>query len=162
MQRRHLIQAAAFAGLPTFSYAQAWPAKPLRFVVPFPPGGTTDVVTRLVAAEVAKALGQAIVVENKPGAGTVIGVDSVAKSAPDGYSLVTVANSFCVNQTLVKKLPYDGTKDLRPVALMGMSEHVLGHAPQQWYQNGGRHRQGQTGHAQLCLLWSGHIGPPGR
>ena len=55
MQRRHLIQAAAFAGLPTFSYAQAWPAKPLRFVVPFPPGGTTDVVTRLIAAEVAKA-----------------------------------------------------------------------------------------------------------
>ncbi|MBK7656437.1 MAG: tripartite tricarboxylate transporter substrate binding protein [Betaproteobacteria bacterium] len=129
MQRRHLIQAAAFAGLPTFSYAQAWPAKPLRFVVPFPPGGTTDVVTRLIAAEVAKALGQAIVVENKPGAGTVIGVDSVAKSAPDGYSLVTVANSFCVNQTLVKKLPYDGTKDLRPVALMGMSEHVLATHP---------------------------------
>ena len=129
MQRRHLIQAAALAGLPAFSYAQAWPAKPLRFVVPFPPGGTTDVVTRLIAAEVAKALGQAIVVENKPGAGTVIGVDSVAKSAPDGYSLVTVANSFCVNQTLVKKLPYDSVKDLRPVALMGMSEHVLATHP---------------------------------
>ena len=58
MQRRHLIQAAAFAGLPTFSYAQAWPAKPLRFVVPFPPGGTTDVVTRLIAAEVAKPWGK--------------------------------------------------------------------------------------------------------
>lgn len=125
MQRRHLIQAAAFAALPALSHAQAWPAKPLRFVVPFPAGGTTDVVTRLVAFEVAKALGQAIVVENKPGAGTVIGVDSVAKSTPDGYSLVTVANSFCVNQTLVKKLPYDSVKDLRPVALMGMSEHVL-------------------------------------
>lgn len=129
MQRRHLLQAAIFAGLPTFSHAQAWPGKPLRFVVPFPPGGTTDLVTRLIATEVARTLGQTIVVDNKPGAGTVIGVDSVAKSAPDGYSFVTVANSFCVNQTLVKKLPYDGMKDLRPVALMGMSEHVLATHP---------------------------------
>ena len=129
MQRRHLLQTAILAGLPAFSHAQTWPGKPLRFVVPFPPGGTTDLVTRLIASEVAKALGQTIVVENKPGAGTVIGVDSIAKSAPDGYSFVTVANSFCVNQTLVKKLPYDGMKDLRPVALMGMSEHVLATHP---------------------------------
>ena len=130
MQRRHLLQAAALAGLPAFSHAQqAWPGKPLRIVVPFPPGGTTDLVTRLIATEVAKSLGQTIVVENKPGAGTVIGVDSIAKSAPDGYSFVTVANSFCINQTLVKKLPYDGMKDLRPVGLMGMSEHVLATHP---------------------------------
>lgn len=130
MQRRHLLQAATLIGLPAFSHAQqAWPGKPLRFVVPFPPGGTTDLVTRLIASEVAKTLGQTIVVENKPGAGTVIGVDSIAKSAPDGYSFVTVANSFCVNQTLVKKLPYDSMKDLRPVGLMGMSEHVLATHP---------------------------------
>ncbi|MFT3817462.1 MAG: tripartite tricarboxylate transporter substrate binding protein [Rubrivivax sp.] len=130
MQRRHLLQAAA-ACLPFAAQAQApsWPAKPLRIVVPFPPGGTTDVVSRLVAAEAAKALGQPVVVENKPGAGTVIGVDSVAKSAPDGYSLVTVANSFCANQTLVKSLPYDSQRDLRPVALMGLSEHVLATHP---------------------------------
>ena len=93
------------------------------------PGGTTDYVTRLVAAEIAKTLGQSVVVENRPGAGTVIGVDNVAKSAPDGYSFVTVANSFCVNQTLIKKLPYDSTRDLRPVALMGLSEHVLATHP---------------------------------
>ncbi len=129
MQRRHLIQAAALAGLPSLGQAQAWPGKPLRFLVPFTPGGTTDFVTRLVALEVAKSLGQSVVVENKPGGGTVIGVDSVAKSAPDGYSFVTVANSFCVNQTLVKKLPYDSLRDLRPVALMGMSEHVLATHP---------------------------------
>ncbi|MCA0242257.1 MAG: tripartite tricarboxylate transporter substrate binding protein [Proteobacteria bacterium] len=127
MQRRHLLQAAAL--LPLAAQAQAWPAKPLRLVVPFPPGGTTDVVSRLVAAELAKALGQPVVVENKPGAGTVIGVDSVAKAAPDGYSLVTVANSFCANQTLVKSLPYDSQRDLRPVALMGLSEHVLAAYP---------------------------------
>lgn len=129
MLRRHLLQAATLAGLPTLSLAQTWPGKPQRFVVPFPPGGTTDIVTRLIATELAKTLGQTVVVENKPGAGTVIGVDSVAKSAPDGYSFVTVANSFCVNQTLVKKLPYDSMKDLRPVALMGMSEHVLATHP---------------------------------
>ena len=130
MQRRQLIQsAAALAALPLAARAQAWPAKALRWVVPFPPGGTTDYVTRLVAAEIAKTLGQSVVVENRPGAGTVIGVDNVAKSAPDGYSFVTVANSFCVNQTLIKKLPYDSTRDLRPVALMGLSEHVLATHP---------------------------------
>ena len=126
MQRRHLIHAGAAAALaPLVAQAQAWPAKALRIVVPFPPGGTTDVVSRLIATELARALGQTVVVENKPGAGTVIGVDSVAKSAPDGYTLGTVANSFTVNQTLVKKLPYDSLKDLRPVAMMGLSEHVL-------------------------------------
>jgi len=124
------MQAAiAAAIMPTAVRAQAWPAKPLRWVVPFPPGGTTDYVTRLVAAELGKSLGQTVVVENRPGAGTVIGVDNVAKSASDGYSFVTVANSFCVNQTLVKKLPYDSVKDLRPVALMGLSEHVLATHP---------------------------------
>lgn len=130
MQRRHLIQAAAAAAVfPLAARAQAWPARPLRWVVPFPPGGTTDYVTRLVAAELGKSLGQTVVVENRPGAGTVIGVDNVAKSAPDGTSFVTVANSFCVNQTLVKKLPYDSVRDLRPVALMGLSEHVLATHP---------------------------------
>ncbi len=130
MQRRHFVQGAALVTLhPLLARAQVWPARPIRIVVPFAPGGTTDFVTRLVATEVAKSLGQAIVVENKPGAGTVIGVDNVAKSAPDGNSFVTVANSFTVNQTLVTKLPYDGLKDLRPVALMGLSEHVLATHP---------------------------------
>ncbi len=129
MQRRHFILAGASAALPLVAGAQAWPSKPIRVVVPFTPGGTTDFVTRLVAAELAKSLGQPVMIENKPGAGTVIGVDSVAKSVPDGSSFVTVANSFTVNQTLVKKLPYDGLKDLRPVALMGLSEHVLATHP---------------------------------
>ena len=111
--------------MPFAALAQAWPAKPVRLIVPFPPGGTTDVVSRLVAAELTKALGQPVVIDNKPGGGTVIGVDAAAKAAPDGHTLVTVANSFCVNQTLVKNLPYDSLRDLRPVALMGLSEHVL-------------------------------------
>jgi len=79
----------------------------------------------LVAIELAKALGQSMVVENKAGGGTVIGVDAVAKSAADGYSFVTVANSFAANQTLVKKLPYDTLKDLQPVALVGVATSVI-------------------------------------
>ena len=134
VSRRTLMQAfsatAALAALPSLARAQqAWPTKPLRIVVPFTPGGTTDFVARLVGTELAKQLGQPVIVENKPGAGTVIGVDAVAKSAPDGYSFVCVANSFAANQTLVKKLPYDTLKDLSPVALMGMSEHVLATHP---------------------------------
>ena len=129
MQRRDLLLGAAAAALPWAAPAQAWPAKPIRLIVPFPPGGTTDVVTRLIATELTKSLGQSVVVDNKPGAGTVLGVDLAAKSQPDGNTLVTVANSFCVNQTLVKNLPYDGLRDLRPVGLMGMSEHVLATYP---------------------------------
>ncbi|PZQ74563.1 MAG: LacI family transcriptional regulator, partial [Variovorax paradoxus] len=119
--RRALLQAGAAIGAwPLFAHAQgAWPGKPVHLVVPFPPGGTTDYVTRLVGTELGKSLGQPVIVDNKPGAGTVIGVDYVAKSAPDGGSFVTVANSFCANATLVKKLPYDTLRDLRPVALMG-------------------------------------------
>ena len=129
--RRRLLLGTAAAALPWAAQAQApvWPAKPIRLIVPFPPGGTTDVVTRLVATELSKSLGQSVVVDNKPGAGTVLGVDLAAKSPADGYTLVTVANSFCVNQTLVKNLPYDGLRDLRPVGLMGMSEHVLATHP---------------------------------
>ena len=131
MQRRDFILGAAAAILPWAAQAQtpAWPAKPIRLIVPFPPGGTTDVVTRLIATELTKSLGQPVVVDNKPGAGTVLGVDLAAKAPADGYTLVTVANSFCVNQTLVKNLPYDGLRDLRPVGLMGMSEHVLATHP---------------------------------
>lgn len=126
MQRRQFLATGVAMAWPCLGAAQGvWPVKPLRAIVPFPPGGTTDVVTRLVATELGKLLGQTVVVENKPGAGTVIGVDAVAKAPADGYTLVTVANSFCVNQTLVKNLPYDSARDLRPVALMGMSEHVL-------------------------------------
>ncbi|TFZ01823.1 tripartite tricarboxylate transporter substrate binding protein [Ramlibacter humi] len=138
MDRRTFVLAAAATAAPAFvraqgtpstSSGQAWPSKPVKLVVPFTPGGTTDYVTRLVGVELAKTLGQPVIVDNKPGAGTVIGVDVVAKSPPDGSAFVTVANSFCVNQTLVRKLPYDGLRDLRPVTLMGMSEHVLATHP---------------------------------
>ena len=134
MQRRHFLQASAACSLASvagLSMAQpgAWPSKPVRIVVPFTPGGTTDMVARLIGVELSKQLGQPIIVENKPGAGTVIGVDYVVKQPADGYTFVCVANSFTANKTLVKNLPYDTTKDLQPVALMGLSEHVLATHP---------------------------------
>ena len=132
-RRRRIVAATTLAGIAPWSAQaeQPWPtAKPIRVVVPFPPGGTTDYVTRLVTIEAGKILGQTIVIENRAGAGTVIGVHNVARSEPDGYSFVTVANSFAANQTLVPKLPYETLRDLRPVALMGMSEHVLATFPE--------------------------------
>ena len=134
MQRRHFLQASAACSLASvvgLSMAQpgAWPSKPVRIVVPFTPGGTTDMVARLIGVELSKQLGQPVIVENKPGAGTVICVDYVVKQPADGYTFVCVANSFTANKTLVKNLPYDTTKDLQPVALMGLSEHVLATHP---------------------------------
>jgi tripartite-type tricarboxylate transporter receptor subunit TctC len=130
-RRDHLKNAVALATAFPFgrTQAQAWPSKAIRIIVPFTPGGTTDYVSRLIGVELAKSLGQPLVVENKPGAGTVIGVDLVAKAPADGYTFVCVANSFCVNHTLIKKLPYDTLKDFKAVALMGMSEHVLATHP---------------------------------
>lgn len=126
MNRRNtltfLLSALAASGLRA---QQAFPAKPLRIIVPFPPGGTTDAVSRLVAQEMAKSLGQPVVIDNKAGGGTLIGVDAGAKSAPDGYTLVCVSASFAINHTLVRKRPYDTFKDFRPVTFMGLSEHVL-------------------------------------
>ena len=105
--------------------AQAFPSRPVRIIVPFPPGGLSDPLARLVGEELRKALGQPFVVENKPGAGTVIGVDAAAKARPDGYTLAIVANSFTVNATLLPKLPYDTLNDLRPVGMMARSPNVL-------------------------------------
>jgi tripartite-type tricarboxylate transporter receptor subunit TctC len=132
--RRQLLQMGGAAMLAALapriaSAANAYPEKPVRVIVPFPPGGTTDIVTRLVASELGKNLGQNFLVDNRPGAGTVIGVNDCAKSAPDGYTLACVANSFCINTTFVPSLPYDPKRDFQPVALMGLSEHVLAAYP---------------------------------
>ncbi len=107
----------------------AWPSRPVRVIVPFPPGGSTmESVVRLLTQDMAKSLGRQAIVENRPGAGTVIGVDAAAKST-DGHTFVGVANSFTVNQTLVKDLPYDTLKDLQPVVLMARTANVLAAHP---------------------------------
>ena len=106
--------------------AQAWPAKPIRIVVPFPPGGGTDIIARETSQRVAKATGWIFVIDNKPGAGGNLGVDSVAKSAADGYTLVIGQTSnIAINPTLYSKLPYDPQKDLSPVVLLASSPLVL-------------------------------------
>ena len=110
-------------------HADAYPSRPIHCIVPFPPGGTTDFVARLIGKEIGASLGQPVVIDNKPGAGTVLGVELAARAPADGYTLVSVANSFAVNRTLVKMLPYDSEKDLRPVAMLGLSEHVLAAYP---------------------------------
>jgi tripartite-type tricarboxylate transporter receptor subunit TctC len=120
--------AAGFAALAfsTLAGAQAYPAKPIRWVVPYPGGGITDVVTRVVTQKMSASLGQAIVVDNKPGANSIIGADIVAKSAPDGYSMLTVIAAHAANATLYAgKLPFDPVKSFAPVSLAGIAPLIL-------------------------------------
>lgn len=115
--------AAAALALPA-ARAQAWPTKPLRVVVPYPPGGFTDVTARLVAQKLQERLGQTVVVDNKPGANGIIGVDAVAKAPPDGSTFGVVIAAYAANTTLYPKLPYDPKKDLAAVSLIGLSPLV--------------------------------------
>lgn len=124
-----MILLAFCAVLPSVGLSQAYPSRPVRVVVPFPPGGAMDLVVRPVSQEMSKALGQQVVVENKPGAGTVIGADAAAKSPPDGYTLLCIATSFTANHTLVQKLPYDSLKDFRPISLLVRTPHVIAGKP---------------------------------
>lgn len=103
----------------------AFPNRPIKLVVPFTPGGGTDLIARTLAAEMATDLGVPVIVDNKPGAGTVIGTDMVAKSAPDGYTLVVSSIAHSVNPTLVPKLPYSTEKDFTPVSMIAVSPNVL-------------------------------------
>ena len=128
--RRRALQAGLRAGclglaLSALTALAAFPDKPLRLVVPFAPGGGTDLIARLVAEGMAQDLGQPVLVDNKPGAGTVIGSDFVAKSAADGQTLVMATFAHAVNPALVAKLPFDPVKDFAPVALIGTSPNVL-------------------------------------
>ena len=108
------------------AFGQTWPSKPIRVVVPFPPGGGTDIIARAVTQKVAAATGWTFVIENQPGAGGNLGVNTVAKAAPDGYSLVLGQTSnLAINPTLYAKLPYDPQKDLAPVLLVANAPLVL-------------------------------------
>ncbi len=109
-----VLLAACTAG----AYAQAYPAKPIRFVVPYPPGGSNDVLTRITAQAMAPGLGQQIVIDNRGGAGGMIGADHVAKSAPDGYSIVNVQASFTANAALRQKMAYDPMGDFAYIGMM--------------------------------------------
>ncbi len=113
-----LIVALLLAATAGAAMAQAWPAKPVRFVVPYPPGGSNDLLTRITAQAMAPGLGQQIVIDNRSGAGGMIGADHVAKSPPDGYSVVNVQASFVANAALRAKMAYDPINDFAYVGMM--------------------------------------------
>ena len=129
MQRRPLLQLAAILALPALprlARAQAWPAKPVRYVVPFAPGGTTDILARLVGPKLAATFGQQFVVDNRAGAGGVLGADVVAKAAPDGYTLLgSTISTQAINPALNPKIPYNAAKDFVPVTMIGTTSNAV-------------------------------------
>ncbi len=107
-------------------HAQGYPTRPIQLVIPFPPGGATDIAGRLVAKKLAERLGQPVVIDNRPGAGTVVGAAFVAKAAPDGYTLlISSGSTFTVNPALMPKLPYDPIKSFEPVGMVARVPLVL-------------------------------------
>ena len=107
------------------SFAQNYPTKPIRIIVPFTPGGGNDISARFIAQQLTQIFGQQVVVENRPGAGSTVGTDMVAKSAPDGYTLMVIHNAIAINQTLYPKLPYDVLRDFAQVAMVGVTTNTL-------------------------------------
>jgi tripartite-type tricarboxylate transporter receptor subunit TctC len=127
MDRRALLAACAFtlcigAGP---AHAQTWPTKPVSLIVPFPAGGTTDVLARALAERLTQVLGQTVIVESKPGAGATLGADYVAKSKPDGYTLLVGAVHHTIASSVYRKLPYDLQKDFAPITTIAMVPNVL-------------------------------------
>ena len=122
------IKLALFAlatAFSTLAHAQSYPSRPVRLVVPYAPAGSADIVARRIADDWAKALGGSFYVENKAGAGGNIGVDAVAKAAPDGYTIGLQTVSLAINPSLFAKMPYDTLKDLAPIGMVASSQHVL-------------------------------------
>lgn len=127
MKRRTALSALAASSLPAWAQSPAWPkAKPITYVVPFTAGGSTDVVGRLIAQKLQESLGQTVIVENRPGQGGSIGATHVARSAPDGYTLIGgTISTHAINRSLYKALPYDPVKDFEPVSLVAFLPNVL-------------------------------------
>ncbi len=129
MHKRTLIRASAALALaitaPAFAQTSGYPDKPIRIVVPYPPGGFNDTLARTVGAKLQAAWGQTVVVDNKPGGATVIGLDAAAKAPADGYTLVILPFSFAVNPYIFAKLPYDSQKDFAPITLAATTANLL-------------------------------------
>jgi tripartite-type tricarboxylate transporter receptor subunit TctC len=124
---RRLLAAfiGATAALASTHTVAAYPDKPIRLVVPFAPGGGTDTIARTLAAGMSTELGKQMIIDNKPGAGTILGTDAVAKSAPDGYNIVIATFAHAVNPSLVAKLPYPQDKAFAPITLIAKGPNVL-------------------------------------
>jgi tripartite-type tricarboxylate transporter receptor subunit TctC len=124
-----LLCLALAALVPLAAHAQTYPTRAVRMMVPFPPGGATDIVGRLVAAKMQDVWGQPVVIENKPGAGTVVGTEYVAKSAPDGTTVGFVVTAYVINPSLRSDLPYDTLKDLTGVTQVSVQHLVMAAFP---------------------------------
>lgn len=116
---------SALTAVPSLVSAQEYPTKPITIIVPFPAGGTLDNLTRSLAQKMSDDFKQPVIIDNKPGAGTVIGTEIVARAAPDGYTLGMVANSFAINPSLYDNLRYDTVKDFTPVSWVAYTPHLL-------------------------------------
>lgn len=127
---RRVALGAALASVATLGMADTWPAKPIRMIVGFPPGGGADIVARALGAELGKSLGQSIVIDNRGGANGVIGTAELAKAAPDGHTVMLTISSHVTNALLYPKAPYDARKDFAPVSLVATSPFVLVVNPQ--------------------------------
>ena len=110
-------------------WGQAYPTRPIRLIAPFPPGGGTDLLSRIIAVPVAEALGQTVVVDNRPGAGGAIGAELTVRAAPDGHTLILVSSSYCATSAF-QKIPYDPVKDIEPIILIGTTGLVISVHPQ--------------------------------
>jgi tripartite-type tricarboxylate transporter receptor subunit TctC len=122
---RRGIAAAVLAVATTGAFAQAYPTKPVRIVVPFGPGGVADISARAVAQKMGESMGQQVIVENKPSAGGILASETVAKAEPDGYTLLFITNGNSVSESLFKKLPYNSVKDFAPVSTVGFFDFVF-------------------------------------
>jgi tripartite-type tricarboxylate transporter receptor subunit TctC len=126
---RHFAQACALGLIVAIggppAWAQPYPNRPVKIIVPFAPGGATDIIARTVAQKLSDRLGQPVVVENKPGAGTTVGNAEVAKARPDGYTLLFAPTPFVISQVVYPTLPYDARRDFTPVSLLATSPFIL-------------------------------------
>ncbi|OGA40004.1 MAG: hypothetical protein A3G24_27545 [Betaproteobacteria bacterium RIFCSPLOWO2_12_FULL_62_13] len=122
--RTLLLMMALFACL-NGAWAQTYPLRPVRFIVPFPPGGANDTIARLLAIPLTETLGQQFVIDNRGGANTIIGTDLTAKASPDGHTILIVPGSFAINVSLYKKLPYDSVRDFTPVVMIGNGAYMI-------------------------------------
>ncbi|HSI61161.1 MAG TPA: tripartite tricarboxylate transporter substrate binding protein [Ideonella sp.] len=121
-----LLVIAGFIAPPVSAQPDAWPSKPLHLIVPFPPGGAADTIARLVAVKLGERLGQTVIIENKPGAGTIVAAQAAAQALPDGYTLsLTTNGQLAINPALHAKLPYDPVKSFTPVALVASTAFII-------------------------------------
>jgi tripartite-type tricarboxylate transporter receptor subunit TctC len=128
---------AALAAAPAFGQTADWPTKPVRFIVPFPPGGTVDPLARLLGSRLTAALGQQFIVDNRPGGSGSIGAGIAAKAPPDGYTFLFVFDTHAVNPSLIPNMPFDTVKDLAPVMLVGTAPMAVVTNPSKPYRNFG-------------------------